>query len=118
MGIGNGTYPATDGNAFLPSKLFHQDNNLDKFLESFYDNYSYFGTDNNLLFESAILSTKVEFVNHINKKLIDKFPGNSKAYLSADSVTDQQHISIYPTEFLNTLEPSGLPQHRLELKGN
>ena len=69
-------------------------------MESFYDNYSYFGTDNNLLFESAILSTKVEFVNHINKKFIDKFPGNSKVYLSADSVNDQQHISIYPLSFL------------------
>jgi ATP-dependent DNA helicase PIF1 len=37
-------------------------------------------------------------------------------FLSADSVPDETNAFLYPTEFLNTLLPSGLPPHKLVLK--
>ncbi len=37
-------------------------------------------------------------------------------FLSADSVLDDTDAFLYPTEFLNTILPSGLPPHKLKLK--
>ena len=37
-------------------------------------------------------------------------------YSSADSVAEENQASLYPTEFLNSLTPSGIPPHHLTLK--
>lgn len=37
-------------------------------------------------------------------------------YLSIDSVTQDEDITTYPTEFRNSLSPRGLPPHELKLK--
>jgi ATP-dependent DNA helicase PIF1 len=65
----------------------------------------------------AILSTKNEYVDELNAILIDQFPGEEKIYYSFDSAVDdtQNH---YPSEFLNSLTPNGLPPHVLRLKIN
>jgi hypothetical protein len=43
-----------------------------------------------------------------------------KTFLSADSIADATEIdrvnALYPTEFLNSLLPSGFPPHKLVLK--
>jgi hypothetical protein len=44
------------------------------------------------------------------------FPGVCTEYFSADSVINDAHTILYPTEFLNTLNFSGLPTHKLTLK--
>ena len=66
----------------------------------------------------AILTTKNENVDDINEKIINIFPGRAQEFLSADSVRDSDsvHENLYPTEFLNTITPSGTPPHRLILK--
>ena len=43
-------------------------------------------------------------------------PGKSKTYLSADSILEQDHQEAIPSEYLNSLSVSGLPDHQLELK--
>ena len=45
-------------------------------------------------------------------------PGETKIYLSADSVNcdDNEEAQNYPMEFLNSLTPSGMPPHCLNLK--
>jgi hypothetical protein len=65
----------------------------------------------------AILSTKNEHVDDLNKKLIDKFPGQEKIYYSFDSVEDDARNS-YPIDYLNSITPNGLPPHMLKLKVN
>ena len=65
----------------------------------------------------AILSTKNEYVDELNVKLIDLFPGEEKVYYSFDSAVDDTH-NHYPPEFLNSLTPNGLPPHVLRLKIN
>ena len=62
----------------------------------------------------SIICPTNKTVDFINSKMIDTFPGEEKIYKSYDTVADEAHI--YPTEFLNTLSPSGMPPHLLKLK--
>jgi ATP-dependent DNA helicase PIF1 len=66
----------------------------------------------------AILSPRNADVDFINNKVIDRFPGEVQTYTSADSVLDQRAAALYPTEFLNALNLSGIPPHELKLKQN
>ena len=68
------------------------------------------------LCERAILAPRNDSVTHVNKQLLQDFPGDEVVYKSVDTVPDQQAVVTYPTEFLNSLEPSGMPPHILQLK--
>lgn len=68
------------------------------------------------LAERAILAPKNEKVNRINEIIQSKIPGKTFTYLSIDTVTEEEQAVNYTTEFLNTLEPSGMATHKLTLK--
>jgi ATP-dependent DNA helicase PIF1 len=51
----------------------------------------------------------------INMKMISRFQGDEMVYHSFDSAVDDPN-NYYPSEFLNNLNPSGLPPHVLKLK--
>ena len=55
-------------------------------------------------------------MDDINATLLEKQPGETRTYKSVDTVTDPEEVVNYPVEFLNSLEPSGLPPHKLILK--
>ena len=55
-------------------------------------------------------------VHIINTICLGKFPGDSKTYLSADSILEDDHKEAVPSEYLNAMTPSGLPDHHLTLK--
>ena len=48
--------------------------------------------------------------------MINKCPGESKIYKSADSIINEEKSGIYPQEYLNTIDSSSLPPHLLEIK--
>ena len=50
--------------------------------------------------------------------MLDKLPGPQQLYLSVDWVVCDQNEEEqnYPLEFINSLTPSGMPEHRLCLK--
>ena len=52
----------------------------------------------------------------INNSLLNKLPGKETIFKSVDSVVDPNSAVQYPTEFLNSLQPPGLPPHNLILK--
>ena len=66
--------------------------------------------------ERAILAPKNNTVNSINLQIQQQLPGQEVSYKSIDTVVDIDHAVQYPTEFLNSLEPPGMPTHNLLLK--
>jgi ATP-dependent DNA helicase PIF1 len=52
----------------------------------------------------------------INAMVLSYFPGVQVDFLSANFVEDTEAVNTYPSEFLNTLEVSGMPSHKLLLK--
>jgi ATP-dependent DNA helicase PIF1 len=65
----------------------------------------------------AILCPTNKHCHAINKLIIEKMPSQKVTYKSIDSVSseDPDEISNFPTEFLNTLQVSGIPPHELKL---
>ena len=55
-------------------------------------------------------------VRIINDICIEKFPGDLKTYLSADSILEDDHKEAVPVEYLNVMNPSGISDHQLSLK--
>ena len=68
------------------------------------------------LCERAILAPKNDSVYKLNISIQNMLPGDSKQYKSIDTVMDPAQAVFYPVEFLNSLEPAGMPPHNLELK--
>ena len=64
----------------------------------------------------AILAPTNKQVDAINNLITDSFPGKPFVLTSSDDVVNADDLQRYNTEYLNTLTPSGLPEHRLFLK--
>lgn len=70
----------------------------------------------NWLCERAILAPRNDTVGQINKKILEQIPGEAVTYTSIDTLIDSDDSTSYPVEFLNSLELSGVPSHKLQLK--
>ncbi|KAK9068593.1 hypothetical protein SSX86_012708 [Deinandra increscens subsp. villosa] len=72
--------------------------------------------------DRAILAPTNEIVYDINNLFISMIPGEEREYLSSDCICQSEDIQegvdagIYSPDFLNGLQLSGLPSHRLVLK--
>ena len=70
----------------------------------------------NWLSEKAILAPKNDVVDNINSNILKQLPGQERCYKSIDTVIETDQAVHYPTEFLNSLQPPGMPPHNLVLK--
>ena len=68
--------------------------------------------------ERAILTSTNNDVDRLNEIIMAKLPGASTLLVSADTVADENQATQYPTEFLNTVNISGMPPHKMSLKIN
>ncbi|KAK9051507.1 hypothetical protein SSX86_028134 [Deinandra increscens subsp. villosa] len=72
--------------------------------------------------DRAILAPTNEIVYDINNLFISMIPGEEREYLSSDCICQSEDIQegadagIYSPDFLNGLQLSGFPSHRLVLK--
>ncbi|XP_012702269.1 ATP-dependent DNA helicase PIF1 [Setaria italica] len=119
--IGGGTEEVNgDGDVCLLDNIcvpYSEDSEkyLDRLIECIFPNLNANMTNKDYITSRAILSTRNDWVDNINIKMIGMFHEGEMVYRSFDSAIDDPH-NYYPLEFLNTLTPNGLPPHLLKLK--
>jgi ATP-dependent DNA helicase PIF1 len=133
--LGNGTLPTT-GNLSsnvieIPPDFLITEENAESFTGDDQDPrisaliHHVFGDPKHLLDQDvseevnsrAILCPKNDECLKINNAIIKNMPGEEFVYKSIDTITgDEEEVSNFPTEFLNTLKISGIPPHTLKLK--
>ena len=64
----------------------------------------------------CILTPTNANVDEVNHFLVSKWQGKEQELLSADSADEEQDRRSYSSEFLASLNPTGLPAHRLVVK--
>ena len=68
------------------------------------------------LIHRCILTPKNVDMQRINDCIMQLMSGQEHVSLSADQVNDEANEAAFPPEFLNSLNPQGLPPHKLGLK--
>ena len=63
----------------------------------------------------AILTPKNVNVNRLNQLALQQMEGVKRVYLSADTIPEGSQ-TLSPSEFLNSLDPPGMPEHVLTLQ--
>jgi ATP-dependent DNA helicase PIF1 len=64
----------------------------------------------------AILAPTNKQVDQLNNIMVDTFPGHPVVITSSDELINTDDFQRYNHEYLNSLSPSGLPNHRLFIK--
>ncbi|XP_027183825.1 ATP-dependent DNA helicase PIF1-like [Coffea eugenioides] len=118
--IGNGIEPTILNNKIrLPSSMlipFIEDTtSLDLLINIMYPSLFDFLTSSSTVTNRAILSTTNETVQEVNQILIQRFPGQEIKYISFDQTFDPTKQADHG-DFLNSIQPPGLPPHELILK--
>ncbi|CAF1621204.1 unnamed protein product, partial [Didymodactylos carnosus] len=116
--LGDGKAPADriTGLIHIPDTFCNVVESIEVMKSSVFPNIRSHFNDHKWLCERAILAPKNNSVNAINLQIQQQLPGETTSYKSGDTVTDVHEAIQYPTEFLNSLEPSGMPSHNLLLK--
>lgn len=108
----------TDNNGLitLPNDFCTILQSKEELIESVFPNIIAHYKNHDWLRERAILAPKNLHVNAINFQIQEKLPGEATLYKSVDSAMNQDDAVNYPLEFLNSLDPPGMPPHCLNLK--
>ncbi|XP_058217345.1 uncharacterized protein LOC131328416 [Rhododendron vialii] len=107
--------------AELPS-IIQKCGTVSKLLFTVYPQLNVVGTITpTFLNERTILSTRNDDVSAINLAALNVFPRDTTTYFAADKMSfddarDRTITNRYPNEYLNALNPSGLPPFKLDLK--
>ncbi|XP_024878028.1 ATP-dependent DNA helicase PIF1-like, partial [Temnothorax curvispinosus] len=72
--------------------------------------------ETNWFCERAIVTAKNTAAEEINEIVLQKVTTECKTYKSIDTMVNGDEVIHYPIEFLNSLNPAGLPPHKLKLK--
>ena len=119
LAIGDGKFPTDDGTidvVQLPETMGTFVTNIDELVSRVYPDLLSNHTNIIWLSERCILAPLNKTTRTINTTLVEQLPGECIQYKSLDSVPDESQAVEFPTEFLNSLEVSGLPPHLLLLK--
>ncbi|CAF4526449.1 unnamed protein product [Rotaria magnacalcarata] len=112
--LGNGDLPANDNDEIdLPTGCI-SDSNLAG--EIFGKHISLEDVPN--LCDRVILCPQDEHSLIVNEQVLQRLPEIEKVYSSINDIECEygEDVCNYPTEFLNSLTPSGMPPHKLNLK--
>jgi len=114
--LGNGQLPAVDGNVNtveIPRNMVCDIANLIDFV--YPQQMSLANVDD--FARKIILCPRNEDCRQVNRTVLQRVTGAARTYTAIDTVVADEvdEIANYPTEFLNSLEPDGLPPYRLTL---
>ena len=123
LDVGNGKLTAEDGSNLLSKEKWCGDT-VESLLEVTYPGVAHVTAADPLLDawfgEHTILCARNDDVDDLNSKILDKFPGQLKTFRSADKAIIEegadQIAAHYSTEYLNSINASGLPLAELKLK--
>ncbi|GFV87198.1 ATP-dependent DNA helicase [Trichonephila clavipes] len=88
----------------------------DELIDQVFPNVQQHILDEKWLCERTILAPKNVTVGKINKKILGEIASETSVYNSIDTVMSSDDTTSYPVEFLNSLDLSGVPSRKLELK--
>ncbi|GBP07790.1 hypothetical protein EVAR_73195_1 [Eumeta japonica] len=114
--VGNGKLTQSDGRINLENLCVLIDNIQDLVNNVYPDIHNISCKTISWFKERAILSPTNEQVDKVNNLILAKIDTPTQIYYSVDTVLDSEEAVHFPTEFLNSLNPSGLPPHKMELK--
>ena len=103
----------------LPVELcfpIKENQGLEAFCATIYPNMAERHMEVDYMQGRTILAPTNASVATINSYLMTQLPTEEVVLLSADSTVQPGDAARHPVEFLNTLEPQGLPVHRLVLR--
>ena len=114
--VGEGTEPQ-DGNQMIQidNKFIIPGNSITDLVSSVYADLKENYADQDYISQKIILCPKNETADLINDYVIHQLPGDGISLLGADSVEGSAAVN-FPTEYLNSITPNGMPPHRLFLK--
>ena len=121
LDVGHGKYTDEDANLILPDHFKCASNTLHSLVQTIYPAITDLPHPPDEYFaERMLLSARNEDVHQINAEMLKDFPGEERVYHSADSVAAEGEGEdaelLYPVEFLNSINASGVPLAKLTLK--
>ncbi|XP_027169453.1 uncharacterized protein LOC113769184 [Coffea eugenioides] len=120
--VGEGREPEDlDGKISLCEHLLIRYNNknesLNRLVDFVFSDLCLYSLDPYSMINRCVLTPKNSCVDDINEMMIDRFPGQAYVYMSTDRTLNERDQGDYQ-DFLNSLNPKGLPPHKLVLKEN
>jgi hypothetical protein len=119
LDVGHGRHTDDNGNISLPPYFHCPQNTVESLIDTIYPGIkSHPLPHDDYFFERSILSARNDDVDDINLKILKDFPGEERVYHSADSIQEQKDgdVTMYPMEYLNSINVSGMPLSELKLK--
>ncbi|XP_026459792.1 uncharacterized protein LOC113360500 [Papaver somniferum] len=117
--IGDGTEPyVVDNMVKLPDDIvmkWEGEKSVEKLIDEVFPELGKNASDKSYMSQRALITPKNDIVEKLNQKVINIFPGDEVVYHSFDMAKDDPN-NLWTEDFLNTIDPGGLPPHRLILK--
>ena len=100
----------------IPSDMCHE--SKDDVVDEVFDDFELNIGDKSYFRSRILLAATNEIVDEVNDELVERISGDLYTYRSIDTVADVDNQTMFPTEYLNRLRLSGLPESELKLKVN
>ena len=100
----------------IPSSMCQPSN--DEVIEKVFDDFQSHIGDAEYFQGRVLLAITNKIVDEVNDEMMERIPGDLHTFHSIDTVGDVDNSTMFPTEFLNSLNLSCLPEHTLKLKIN
>ena len=117
--VGAGEGLTEDQTISLPASMCLSDFSLPGLIRYIYPNIQTGHFQDHFFLERTILSGRNDDVDEINQRVLDIFPGQETVYWSTDKIIEEElddATTLYPVEFLQNFNASGLPRAKLTLK--